>query len=87
MRIVAHINGDKGTITMYPSWIARLFGARVRRGDIVRKEAFAQPGGGARQHYFWCWAATCRPVSDEVEHAIEQPEVAKMPTAQARSRC
>jgi hypothetical protein len=83
---VRHIDDDTVEVTLTPSWLGRAFGAKLRRGIVVRDECVGYNCGSnetcRRQH--WWWKATEVEVPHAIEREIECTTVEDLPRAEAR---
>jgi hypothetical protein len=88
MRIsVVFITDDKtkAEITIEPSWLARVFGARARRGVALKLMV-----DGYRARKDWFWETTGRQVDTDfsgraITRALETMPIEELPPAKARS--
>ena len=77
---VRHIDLTRVEITLTPSWFARLFGARARRGLAVQRRHHTWHRG-AYQPLAWWWEATETHVGTDIEGYIECAPIEALPRA------
>ncbi len=81
MRIdVRHIDAEHVEITLTPNWVARLFGARARRGIAVQRRHHTWHRG-TYQPPAWWWKATEVHVGTRIEEHIECVPIGELPRA------
>jgi hypothetical protein len=87
VKISAVIEGDTGVVTLTPNWLARLLGAKTKRGAIARTDsAEAKKNWSCNQRKVWFWVVTERVCEERIQHAIETCEVVDEPVAKVVRR-
>lgn len=71
--LVHHIDDNTAEVTLRPGWLARLFGARDRRGIAMRVRVKIEYGkwsivDSEPGPYRWLWKTTCLPVDDNIDN-------------------